>query len=492
MERAGEGLAQAIAQIIREQKLSAQVGVVAGKGNNGGDGFAAAVSLAKLGTKSRILVLYPEKDLSQDARHFYQKAKTDKAIEIIAAPTIALLRKHAARIADVSVLVDTILGTGFHGSPTGIVNEAIDLINAFTGCVVAADVPSGLDASTGKAEKAVKADVTATMGFCKSGFLLEQAMNFVGALQVVDIGIPKELSDTVQSTFHLLDQNMISELLPRRARISHKGTYGHVLIIGGSVGMTGAAILSARAALRAGSGLVTIACPSQVQPIIAEGCVEAMTLPIPENKNPSFLLNKIQSGNYRAIVLGPGIGRSPSVQKQVVHLLQAVTLPLVVDADALYAMAEQKINLKKIKSKNVILTPHVGEFARLLHKDQDSFKKSLWGEVAKYNLNSGVIVVLKSNITGISDSNNGVLFSTLGNPGMATAGMGDVLSGAIGSFLGQGLQALDAACAGVYIHGAAGDIAAKKKGFYGLIASDVIESLPKAIAQIPLHRDRSA
>ena len=488
MQRAGEGIAEAVAEILVERNLPGVVGIITGKGNNGGDGFSAALSLATRGIKSRIFALFSHGELSKDAGTFYRKAKSHKSIKILNVSTVPLLRKHEASVQRCSVLVDAILGTGFHGKPKGVVEEAIDLINAFRGVVVAIDVPSGLDASTGQAEKAVMADLTLTMGFCKAGFLQGDAMNYVGALRIIDIGIPPLLGDGARSDFHLLDRSMVGAVLPRRARISHKGTYGHVLIVGGSLGMTGAAILCARAALRAGSGLVSVACPASAQMAVAAGCTEAMTVALPDSLDVVVLRDVVASRKFDALVLGPGIGRDPNTQKFVIRTLLEIDAPMVLDADALYSIAANKFDLLKAKSQKLILTPHLGEFARLIGKDVEKVKMSLWGDISILSVNSGAIVVVKSHVCAISNGKSGVLINISGNPGMATAGMGDVLSGIIGSFLGQGLSPLDAAAAGVYIHSSAGDLAAKCCGFYGLIASDVIETIPQAILEIPLRR----
>ncbi len=505
MEKAGEGVAGVVVETLKKrdrQNSDPVVGIFTGKGNNGGDGFAAAYFLAREGIKSIVSALYPSKDLSQDALHFFRKAKTCKEIKILDASTVASLEKYAGRIQGCPVLIDAILGTGFAGQPKGIVAEAIDRINQLSqaATMIAVDIPSGLDATTGKAGKAVTADCTVTMGFCKSGFLLENAMNHVGSLRVVDIGIPRELSDALPVTQHLLDSEMIAPLLPRRARISHKGNYGHLLIVAGSLGMSGAAILCARAALRSGSGLVTVACPASVQHIVAQGCAEAMTLGLPETSDQTIaasamdvLSEALKNGKYHAMALGPGLGRHKETQEFVIQALLRLDIPTVLDADGLYAVAHTPFDLRKVKCKKLVITPHLGEFASLLGRSNEAADKEgrysdLWGNILIFAQQSGAIVVLKQHITCINDGKSGDFISFDGNPGMATAGMGDALSGMIGSFLGQDLSPLDAAKAAVFIHGRAGDAASTHKGTYGLITSDVIEAIPQAIMDLLMRR----
>ncbi len=491
MQNAAGGIAHAVLELIVRRRLHRTVGIVAGKGNNGGDGFAASMILASHGLEPIVLALYPLKELSKDAAHFYRKAKTQKAVTILDCSTPAHLRKHFPRVAHCSVLVDGIVGTGFKGEPNGLVADAIACINdaGVRSLIVAADVPSGLDATTGKAEMAVRADITVTMGFCKSGFLLHDAMNYIGSLRVVDIGIPEALSNKIVSSTRCLDSGHVASLLQRRARISHKGNYGHLLVVGGSAGMSGAPVLCARAALRAGSGLVTVACPEAIQPTVAQGCTEAMTLGLPAINSAAVgrLKDASQNKKFDAMILGPGLGRDADTQDFVLKALEDLELPMVVDADALFAIASSNFGFKTARSKNIILTPHLGEFAQLLHTTTEKIKNDWWGKMPTIHANNEAVVVVKSHITAISDSESGVFISFAGNAGMASAGMGDVLSGVIGSLLGQGLTAMDAAKAGVFIHGSAGDFAFAHKGNYGLIASDVIESIPQAIMELPIR-----
>jgi ADP-dependent NAD(P)H-hydrate dehydratase / NAD(P)H-hydrate epimerase len=494
MQRAAEGIANTVHEIFSKRRLCAPVGIFTGKGNNGGDGFATACVLADRDIASRVFTLYGEKELSKDATHFYRKIKKIKSIQIIDVSTETLLHQATKASTSCSLLVDAILGTGYTGTPTGMVAKAIDHINLLGHTVVAVDVPSGLDATTGKASKAVTADVTVTLGFCKSGFLLGDAMNQVGTLRIVDIGIPDEASSKIPSPFYLLHRDAVGPLLPRRLRISHKGHYGHLLVVGGSMGMSGAIVLCGRAALRAGSGLVTIACPISVQPIVAQSLPEVMTLGLPETNAQSIsseaihLIKKaVAQGRYDAIVLGPGLSRHKDSQSFVMQVFKQIDIPLLLDADALFALAESKVNLGKAKTKHIILTPHIGEFSKLLGETKNEVQNNLWKYLNDFAQSSKSIVVAKSHITGVSDGKSHFV-GTAGNPGMATAGMGDALSGIIGSFLGQGLTPLDAAAAGVYVHSMAGDLASVSKGFYGLIASDVIESIPEVISDLPLRR----
>ncbi len=488
MQKAGEGVASAIMDVLRKRNLPPRVGIFTGKGNNGGDGFCAAWVLASHGISCKVFALFPPRELTKDAAYYYRKANASKKVKIISVATGYLLQKYIPQIQDCAVVVDAIMGTGFRGRPEGIIAEAIDHINSANGFILAVDVPSGLDAATGKAQLSVVADLTVTMGFCKTGFLMEDAMNHVGSLHVVDIGIPARLSNSVSASFQLLDRHLVRNLLPRRLRISHKGNYGHLLIVGGACGMSGAAILSGKAALRTGSGLVSVACPASSQPIVAASCPEIMTLALPENSQRTAsaaavktLKDAVHSGRFDAVVLGPGLGRNKDTEELTSAILREFDVPLVVDADALYAIAQTHLDLRHAKSKKIILTPHLGEFARLVGHNVDDVRNHLWENVAQYAQKIQHTVAAKSYITYITGPGPESLISTAGNPGMATAGMGDVLSGVIGSFLGQGFSPTAAAAAGAFVHGSAGDLAAEIKGYHGLIASDVIEAIPNAI-----------
>ncbi len=471
MKKAGEALAQAVMDLITAYARTGPIGILCGKGNNGGDGFAAATDLAARGYKVDVFALYPGKELSPDALHFYRKAKAQKKIKW------PVLTEQA--LTSCSVLVDALLGTGYKGMPQEKVASTIDLINASGVPVVSADVPSGLDAATGEAKKAVQATITVSMGYAKSGFLLDQAMNHVGSLRVADIGIPPQYANAYASDYSLITKEEIVPLISRRPRISHKGDYGHLLIVGGSAGMSGAVMLSARAALRAGCGLVTIACHPAIQSTVHTGCLEAMTLDLDSN-----IVETANNDRFDAILIGPGLGRGEAATKIVSSILDHVDKPLIIDADALYAIAHTSIDLHKAKSKKIILTPHAGEFSALLGQNKEYEKKCKWSDLSNFSAKSGAIVVLKLHIMAISKASFGLYLYLGGNAGMATAGTGDVLGGLIASFVTQGMKDLDAAKVGVFVHALAGDLAAEKLGQRSLLASDLIEHVPQALRQI--------
>ncbi len=471
MKNAGQAIAQAVIDLIGTYQRTGPVGILCGKGNNGGDGFAAAMHLAGRGFGVHVFALYPGKELSRDALHFYRKAKGHKKIKW---PAL-----NAQALASCSVLADALLGTGCKGEPESKISSAIDLINAAQIPVVSADVPSGLDAATGEATNAVRATITVSMGCAKSGFLLGRAMNHVGSLRVADIGIPPHYADAYATDHLLITKEEIAALICRRPRISHKGDYGHVLMVGGSQGMSGAITLSAKAALRAGCGLVTVACPDEIRNVVHAGCLEAMTIDLNAN-----IVQAANSDRFDAVLVGPGLSRDEDAFKIVSSILDNVDKPLILDADALYAIAHASIDLHKAKSKNIVLTPHAGEFSALPGQNKEYAKKCKWSNLSTFTLKYDAVLVLKQHIIAISSSRSGVYFCFGGNAGMATAGTGDVLGGLIASFLAQGMKDLDAAKAGVFVHALAGDIAAEKLGQRSLQASDLIDHLPQAFRQI--------
>jgi NAD(P)H-hydrate epimerase len=354
---------------------------------------------------------------------------------------------------------------------------------------VAVDIPSGLDSETGAIlGTAVQADLTVTFGCPKIGLYVGEAIDQVGHIETVDIGIPDEYIEGLNPQTHLLTQELIRPLIPLRRASAHKGTFGHAGIVAGSPGKTGAPALAGLGALRVGTGLVTVGTPKTVAPIVESKLLEIMTMALPET--PEHLLGHEASSallsfcqNKSALAFGPGLGVSSSTTKLLSQLLPQLNVPCVLDADALNNIASSLDVLSSMKHPPV-LTPHPGEMARLVPSaSSQSINEDRIGVAITFATTHQVILVLKGANTVIANPYGQVAICPTGNPGMASAGMGDVLTGMIAGFLAQGLTAWDAARAGVHIHGLAGDIAAITIGEPGLIASDVISTIPRALVQ---------
>jgi NAD(P)H-hydrate epimerase len=347
--------------------------------------------------------------------------------------------------------------------------------------VVSCDIASGVDADTGVVlGDAVRADVTVTFSMAKPGQLVPPGLEMTGELIVADIGIPPEAQQSQPVLGELTDESAVRGLLPKRARNAHKGDFGKLLLVCGSRGLTGAAALAARAALRSGAGLVSLGVPASVYPILAAKLDEAMVFPLPDDADGKLcdaalpeLLRRLESST--ACLIGPGLGRSEQVGRVVTELVSRSRVPLVVDADGINALA-QHMDVLRGASCPVVLTPHDGEFARL----GGDLTAGRFAAARQLSAQTGAVVLLKGNRTVIAQGDRLAVNST-GNPGMATGGSGDVLSGVIVSLLGQGLPAFEAAQAGAWLHGAAGDRAAAELGQYGLLPSDLIGMLPRLL-----------
>jgi len=354
--------------------------------------------------------------------------------------------------------------------------EMIRFINQLPLPVLAIDIPSGLDSDTGQTHgTCVRADVTITMGLPKIGLLQPAATDVVGKIRVADIGIPRQFLEEIKSDVELLTSGDVAPLLPRRRQSSNKGDFGHLLIVAGSEGYTGAPVLCAHAAARTGAGLVTLAVPRAIYPIVAAQCPpEVMPRPV---DNFDALLGDLQ--RFSAVAIGPGLGQQPDVQKMVWKLISTSVTPIVVDADALNAIAHGVAGLKKVQTP-MVLTPHPGEMARLVDKSTKEVQAHRWELARNFAGEYGVVMVLKGAGTVIADKSAKLWVNSTGNPGMAKGGMGDVLTGMVGALLAQGLTAYDAARAAVFLHGLAGDIARESHGEQSMLAGDLILSLGAA------------
>lgn len=487
MERAGAGVA-AFLQDRFGPLRGKTVTILCGKGNNGGDGFVVARLLRQRHVKVTVLLLAPVPDLSRDAAVMYRRWL--RVAGKSASKSFRSSDLTGPILASSDLVIDALLGTGLSTEVTGVYRDAIELMNRSGRPVIAVDMPSGIHADNGALlGQAVRATATVTFGLPKLGLYLGAGIDHAGAIHVIDIGIPAAYIDAIDSRIIVLTKELVAKALPARPASSHKGTFGHAGILAGSVGKTGAAALAARAALRMGTGLVTVATPSSVNDVLEAKLLEAMTLPLPETKARSLA----RSGLDRvlafmrartAIAVGPGISTHPETVELVQSLMKHLDRPSVLDADALNALASRASLLTECKIPP-ILTPHPGEMARLeVDATSQTVNADRIGTARRFARERGVFVVLKGARTVIARPDGLLAICPTGNPGMATAGTGDVLTGMVVGLLAQGIPAWEAACAATYLHGSAGDLAAQQLGQAGMLASDLIAHIPYALQAI--------
>ncbi len=479
MENAGRGIAERILTDILEAPGGVKFAVFCGKGNNGGDGFVVARYLFQSGAEVSIYYLGPKDQLSKDARlNLDRAAKLKLHIESIS--SIAKLPDEL----DVDYIIDAIFGTGFEGAPRDLSAELIQYINQQMLPVISVDLPSGLNADTGQHEGVViDADHTFTLALPKYGLYVSPGRELAGSVVVVPIGIPDDTIDKFAITCDLIIPERVSENLPERPADAHKGIFGKLFVLAGSLGLTGAAVLAARSALRGGVGLVKVGCPHSVQPVIANGIVEATTLALPDVAKKGVLalrgLGQIRKEiqEHEAVVIGPGIGRHRETFELVRRLLLSLEKPAIVDADGLNAL-DGHLEVLENTTADLIITPHPGEFQRLTGKVPPDDIHERIAMARQFALEYQTILVLKGSPTIVANIDGTCFVNQTGNSGMATGGTGDVLSGLIGSFLAQGMSTIDAAVCGVYVHGYAGDFAAKYQTGRTMIAGDLINYFP--------------
>lgn len=492
MERAGAAVARCAEAMVRRGGLRPRVLLFAGKGNNGGDAFVAARHLQAAGISTRTILLARRGDVSRDALENLRRVEGAGG-QVVSAETAAELKAQREEAGSYDLVVDGILGTGVSGAVAGHLAEAIALIRALRAPTIAIDVPSGLDATTGAVcGTAVRATATVAMGLPKAGMVAADGPEQCGRIRVAEIGLPDDLVRAAKGVGYLVVEQDLYALFPPRARVSHKGDYGHVLVVAGSPGFAGAACLAATGAMRAGAGLVTVAAPASLVPVLASKLTEAMTLPLPETADGALGKNAGEeilgaAERFDAAVIGPGLSRRPETAEMVRRLVAALPVPMVVDADGLNALAGDDAAFTSA-SAPVILTPHPGEMGRLMGCETREVLQDRVGAASSFAAAHGVLVVLKGAQTVVAPPDGAASFNASGNPGMASGGSGDVLSGVIASLVGQGLKPRDAARAGVFIHGDAGDRAAAARGERGMIASDLVERLPEAMEALARGR----
>ncbi len=491
MTRAGEAVAHEIAaRWSAGPALAKGVLIVAGKGNNGGDGMVAGRRLKQLGVKVRAVLLGSAAALKGDAAR--------ACAEFIAAggPVAEIDAESDLRGAFATapgILVDAIFGTGLNARIEGLPGLAVELTRDCEAPAVAVDIASGINSDTGAVMgAAAAAAVTVTFGFAKFGHVSYPGAGYCGDLKIIDIGFPPAAVADVRPSGLYLEGADVRPLIRSRAPDSHKGTFGHPLIIAGSLGKGGAALLASRAALRTGAGLVTAAIPNCVAAVVAAGQAELMTEPIPDVNGhfaAQFGIERLRelAARKTAVVAGPGIGVSADTKSIIEFLVTECAsnqCPLLIDADGLNALAEIGCGLLRKAKGPVVLTPHPGEMGRLLSMDIATVNSDRISAARRLGDLTGAHCLLKGNRTVIASPGGVVYVNSSGNPGMATPGMGDALSGILGSLLGQGMDALDAMALGVFLHGTAADRVARRMGAVGFIAGDIIAELPAALAAL--------
>jgi hydroxyethylthiazole kinase-like uncharacterized protein yjeF len=486
MENAGRQVVAAI-ETLHAELLEQRIAVLCGQGNNGGDGYVVARTLLQRGVDVSVFVIGRIVDVRGDAR-----VNLDilgrlglTAVEIADSQAWEL---HSSEVRDAALIVDAIFGIGLRAPLSGLMETVAADVNACDVPVVSIDLPSGLSAdSPDLIGEAIVADTTVTLAAPKIPLALPPAEERAGVVVVADIGIPTPVLEQLEGPrVELLTRTSMRALVPPRTPDGHKGDYGHVLIVAGSQGKTGAAYLSGMGALRSGAGLVTVATPACCLPIVASLAAEYMTEPIAEiagDVDPEavdFVLELARD----VIALGPGLGTSPGVRHFIKRLVAQATVPLVIDADGLNAFADDPDLLSGRNGPNIILTPHPGEMARLVGKSARDVQANRLGIARDFAVSHQVYVVLKGHRTLVATPSGSVFINPTGNPGMATGGTGDVLTGVLAAWLAQLLDAEASCRLGVYLHGLAGDLAEAQHGEVGLTATDVAAHLGLAIRKL--------
>ncbi len=485
MEQAGLAIAQEIRMVLGGT-AGRRILTLVGPGNNGGDGLVAARHLARWGAT---VILYLATNRRDDDPNL--RLALSEGAQLLTATSDADLNALERALRSSHVLIDAVLGTGrsrpISGTPADVmarVCKTARLPKDKRPLYVAVDVPTGVDAATGSADPLTpRTDLTLALGFPKVGHFIFPAADYVGVLNTLDIGIPHELSKDI--SLELITPSWVRQQLPQRGLNRHKGTYGHALIVGGSVNYPGAACLAAGAALRSGPGLVTLAVPQGIYGIAASKFTEAIQLPLPDNGSgcldpQAFPAIRQASSSYSSMVVGCGMGRSESAKQFLQGLLlseQAPSQPLVIDADALNILAESPGWWRRISSPAVV-TPHPGEMSRLTGLSTEEIQSRRVETAREYARKWGHIVVLKGAFTIIAQPEGPCRIAPFANPLLSTGGTGDVLAGIIGGLLAQGMTPADAAACGVYLHGAAADSLRVTHGDRGATAGDIINALP--------------
>jgi NAD(P)H-hydrate epimerase len=487
MENAGRGATRFLLEHIPDIE-NKTVGVIAGRGNNGGDGYVMARYLKQKGVPVKVYLLAKADRVRGDAAANLKLLKPLN-VPVVEIPDEASLPAYRSEMAGIEVWIDAILGTGLKSDVKGFFKTVIQFINGLNKPVFAVDIPSGLNSDTGQVcGECIRASATATFAFLKTGHTIHPGTQYTGKRKIVDIGIPPHIVAEVMPRQRLLKKELIQSYLTPRLPDAHKGTTGHLLVVAGSRGKTGAAAMTTISALRSGAGLVTLGIAETLNLVLESRVLEAMTAPLPETQ-PGVLgesaydrIINLMEGK-KCLAIGPGLGQAEDTQNLVRQIIKFSTIPLVIDADGLNSLAGKAQILGKARAP-VILTPHPGEMARLLGTGVDAVQQDRIKCARNMATGLNVHLILKGAGTVIAHPDGRVFINPSGNAGMASGGMGDVLTGIIAGLIVQGLSPENACQAGVYLHGAAADSLAETIGPYGYLAGDVMNAIPGEIKKI--------
>ncbi len=485
MENAGFAM---LHEIVKDFDPTNRIVIICGNGNNGGDGFVLARHLHQRGYRLQIFhVGYPE-HLIGDSEINY------KIVNKLKIPMTQIhnekdLPDLFVELSRCNLVVDSLIGTGMQSSATGVDAKIISAVNDATCKVYSVDIPSGVGGNDGRVSNiAIRADKTITFSLPKVGNILFPGAAFNGDLIIKDIGIPLEVIDEVPMNYELITRSMVVDMIPKRDRNSHKGYYGKARMIAGSMSMAGAAILTTKAALRSGLGMARLYVPDSINHIMKTAVPELITVPFQELRKGVIGINHIDTilkdaPDSDVFTIGPGCGISFELEEIVKNIIEKVPSPIILDADALNVLAKD-VSVLNLKKSPIIITPHMGEMSRLTGKPLEEIIESPVSTARDFAIEWQVYVVLKSARTVVATPEGKVYVNINGNSGMSTAGTGDVLTGIITGMVGQGLSPLNAALAGVFIHGMTGDRVAERLGEHGLLAGDLVEALPYTLKEL--------
>jgi len=484
MENAGGACTDEIEQFVQHQNsFKGKIKIFCGTGNNGGDGFVIGRYLANRGYEIEQYLIGTMSRLNGDAKEhaliFLNYG--NKLIELDDESKI----DHITINQD-DIIVDAILGNGIKGAITGAILNVVGKINASGAKVIAIDIPTGLPTDFPHLiGDAIKATLTLTIGLPKISEVLYQTKKWVGELKIVDIGFPKDLLLSKEIKTNLISKTDVVQYFPKRRQDGHKGDMGNVAIVAGSVGMTGAAILSARAAFLSGPGFVKLGIPQSLNEIAEKNLIEILTFPLAQTSEQSLSIHaydgiKKMSKDSSSLLIGPGLSLNIETKQLVKKIIGECHLPLVVDADGLNILSEN-IAILENNHRPIILTPHIGEMSRLIKKSKEEILNDPIKYATSFAKKWKAIIVLKSASTIVADPEGNIWVNVLGNDGMAKAGSGDILAGLIAGFWAQGVEGIQAAIIGTWIHSMAGDLASVKKGKNAMMATDILDAIPEAI-----------
>lgn len=487
MENAAAAVASEAVSMLGDSAGSV-ITAVAGRGNNGGDAFAAARLLHGKGYDVRVFLAGSKAGISGDAltnMSMLEKIGI-RIIEINDIEDISLLN---ANLRESQLILDGVFGTGLSRDVGGIAASAIESMNLSGKPILSIDIPSGIDGTDGSIRGVcIKADTTVTFCMPKLGLVLNPGCEYAGRLNVADIGIPRCVIAAQDIWTEIIDAGMVSGLIPQRKPDSNKGSYGRAFIVSGSAGMTGSGRLACTAALRVGAGLVYAGVPESLSGIYGSALTEPVIIPLPDG-GKGYLSEASEAGiiertgGMDAVAIGPGLSTAEGVKRLVEKVIAECEAPMVLDADALNVISGNTEILKQLK-KDAVITPHPGEMARLTGLTVSEVQKDRVGTAERFASEYGVVTVLKGNRTVVAAPDGSIFINPTGNAGMATAGTGDVLTGVIAGLIAQGASVKEAAVAGVYLHGLAGDLAADSMGMHGMLAGDVARHLPYAMKEL--------